>query len=249
MRIKWKVNLSLQKFSLSSSLREQSRKKAAELMRLDKGKEALVYLRQSVDVTHEMALNFIRACRSRNVDCIVAPYEADAQLAYLNIQNIAQVIITEDSDLMLFGAQKVCCNDFNFFKIERPKQYSIFSQVLFKMDINGNGLLIEHENLYLSMGERPENFSFDKFRYMCILSGCDYLPSLPGIGLAKACRFVKRTVDPDIYRVRSPSFCFVLFLLIVIDAPFYLGHLQNGISFEHAQFESIARIQGWFHAC
>lgn len=76
-------------------------------MRLDRGKEALVYLRQSVDVTHEMALNFIQACRSRNVDCIVAPYEADAQLAYLNIQNIAQVIITEDSDLLLFGAKKV----------------------------------------------------------------------------------------------------------------------------------------------
>lgn len=81
------------------------------------------------------------------------------------------------------------------------------------MDINGNGLLIENENLYLSMGERPENFSFDKFRYMCILSGCDYLQSLPGIGLAKACRFVKRTVDPDIYRVLPTFDVFSIFLI------------------------------------
>lgn len=89
-------------------MREQNRKKAAELMRLDKGKEAQLYLRRCIDITHEMALNLIRICRSRNIDCIVAPYEADAQLAYLNIIKIAQVIITEDSDLLLFGAEKVC---------------------------------------------------------------------------------------------------------------------------------------------
>jgi exonuclease-1 len=33
-----------------------------------------------------MALQLIKACRAKNVDCIVAPYEADAQLAYLNLQ-------------------------------------------------------------------------------------------------------------------------------------------------------------------
>lgn len=87
--------------------REQNRKKAAELMRMDRGKEAQTYLRRCVDVTHEMALNLIRACRSRNVDCIVAPYEADAQLAFLNMQNLADVIVTEDSDLLLFGAKRV----------------------------------------------------------------------------------------------------------------------------------------------
>ncbi len=41
------------------------------------------------------------------MDCIVAPYEADAQLAYLSKTGIAQVIITEDSDLILFGCERV----------------------------------------------------------------------------------------------------------------------------------------------
>jgi exonuclease-1 len=41
------------------------------------------------------------------VDVLVAPYEADAQLAFLSIANIAQVIITEDSDLIPFGCEKV----------------------------------------------------------------------------------------------------------------------------------------------
>ena len=37
----------------------------------------------------------------------MAPYEADAQLAYLNRSGIAQLIITEDSDLVLFGCDRV----------------------------------------------------------------------------------------------------------------------------------------------
>jgi 5'-3' exonuclease len=37
----------------------------------------------------------------------VAPHEADAQLAFLNQQGIANVIITEDSDLILFGCSQV----------------------------------------------------------------------------------------------------------------------------------------------
>ena len=50
---------------------------------------------------------FLKVCRDKGVDCIVAPYEADAQLAYLNKCGIAQVIITEDSDLLLFGCERV----------------------------------------------------------------------------------------------------------------------------------------------
>ena len=41
------------------------------------------------------------------VDVLVAPYEADAQLAYLNISKIADYVITEDSDLVLFGCHHV----------------------------------------------------------------------------------------------------------------------------------------------
>ncbi|XP_026814231.1 exonuclease 1 isoform X1 [Rhopalosiphum maidis] len=162
-------------------LREQNRKKAAELMRLDKGKEASSLLRRSIDVTHKMALNLIKRCREINVDCIVAPYEADSQLAYLNLSGIAHIVITEDSDLLLFGCKRV----------------------LFKMDQNGAGILIEQEKLHLSMNIQPEQFSLDKFRYMCILSGCDYLPSISGIGLIKARQFITRTSEPDIYKALS----------------------------------------------
>jgi len=48
-----------------------------------------------------------KALHAIGVDVCVAPYEADAQLAFLSKSNIAQLIITEDSDLMLFGCEKV----------------------------------------------------------------------------------------------------------------------------------------------
>ena len=41
------------------------------------------------------------------MDCIVAPYEADAQLAYLMKTGITSAVISEDSDLLVYGCQKV----------------------------------------------------------------------------------------------------------------------------------------------
>ena len=50
------------------------------MLQQGRGKEAKEYFQRSVDITPEMALNTIKAARGRNVDCIVAPYEADAQV-------------------------------------------------------------------------------------------------------------------------------------------------------------------------
>jgi len=41
------------------------------------------------------------------LDYIISPYESDAQLAYLANKGIVDLIITEDSDLVLFGCPKV----------------------------------------------------------------------------------------------------------------------------------------------
>ncbi|RUS76102.1 hypothetical protein EGW08_016133 [Elysia chlorotica] len=149
--------------------RELNRKKAAQFLREGKKSEAKDCLQKCVDITPQMALNLMNVCRDRGVDCIVAPYEADAQLAFLSLSGIAQLVVTEDSDLLLFGCDKV----------------------IFKMDFFGNGVLIEKSRLNEVLAIQNSFYSFEKFRYMCILSGCDYLPSLPGIGLVKACKVLK----------------------------------------------------------
>ncbi|XP_067624634.1 exonuclease 1 [Eurosta solidaginis] len=165
--------------------RKQSRKLAAELLRAGDKETARSHMRRCVDVTHEMALRVIHECRLRNVDCIVAPYEADAQMAWFNIVDVAQYVITEDSDLTLFGAKRI----------------------VFKLDFTGTGLLVEADKLYLAMGSSKERYTFEKFRRMCILSGCDYLDSLPGIGLAKACKFILKT-EEDMWKAlkKIPSY-------------------------------------------
>ncbi|XP_076314124.1 exonuclease tos isoform X2 [Tachypleus tridentatus] len=159
--------------------REKNRKKAKEYLREGKLKEARECFQRSVDITSEMAHELIKACQQKGVDYIVAPYESDAQLAYLNKIGIVQLVITEDSDLVLFGCEKI----------------------LFKMDTGGRGILVEKTKIPVTMGKHAESFTFDKFRYMCILSGCDYLPSLPGIGLAKSCKFFSLTTNPNLEMV------------------------------------------------
>ncbi|GAB6031733.1 Rad2 nuclease [Chamberlinius hualienensis] len=140
-----------------------------------KVKEAREMFQRCTEVTFEMAKNLIKACRNIGVDCIVAPYEADSQLAYLNKIGIAQIVITEDSDLVLFGCEKI----------------------MYKMDVNGNGVMVEKSRINDCLGSNVE-FSFEKFRYMCIMSGCDYVSSLSGIGLKKALKFFSKTTNPDL---------------------------------------------------
>ena len=43
----------------------------------------------------------------KKVEFIVSPYEADSQLAYLSIINYIDLVITEDSDLLVFGAKEI----------------------------------------------------------------------------------------------------------------------------------------------
>lgn len=69
----------------------------------------VVYLQLRERLYNENYLCFplTQAARSRGVDCVVAPYEADAQLAYLTKSGLAQAVITEDSDLLAFGCKTV----------------------------------------------------------------------------------------------------------------------------------------------
>ena len=57
-------------------------------------------------------------------------------------------------------------------------------QVLFKMTQSGSGKLIKREDLNFAL--KFKDFTFAKFRHMCILSGCDHASSMRRIGLQRA---------------------------------------------------------------
>lgn len=60
---------------------------------------------------------------------------------------------------------------------------------MFKLDLNGNGVVLDQSRI-LEHRLFKKRLTFDGFVKMCVLSGCDYMPSLPGVGLAKACKFM-----------------------------------------------------------
>lgn len=72
---------------------------------------------------------FNQVARARGVDCVVAPYEADAQLAYLTKCGLAQAVITEDSDLLAFGCKKVCGAAFPTPYIEKCVEVNVIKLV------------------------------------------------------------------------------------------------------------------------
>ncbi|KAI1306263.1 Rad2 nuclease [Mortierella claussenii] len=150
--------------------REESKKQAMDLLQAGKSRQALEQFRRCVDVTPEMAHAVIQALKTEQVDYVVAPYEADAQLAYLEKKGLVDGIVTEDSDLLVFGCKRV----------------------IFKLDQYGAGIEILHKNLNLVRDVSFHEWTMTEIRHMCILAGCDYLPSISGMGLKTAQRLLRR---------------------------------------------------------
>ncbi|CAG7725547.1 unnamed protein product [Allacma fusca] len=157
-------------------VRTDARKKAQDLMRKGNKKEAWEYFVKSIHITHEMVHDVIEVLRQKHIDYVVSPYEADAQLAYLATKGYVDLVVTEDSDLVLFGCPKI----------------------LFKLKMTGECVLFDSTKVHLCMGVPSVKFQFERFRQMCILSGCDYLESLPGIGLTRAKKVITGMTSQDI---------------------------------------------------
>lgn len=66
---------------------------------------------RAVHITPLMAHKLIQTLKSENIEFVVAPYEADAQLAYLSNLETEKggiaAVITEDSDLIAYGCPDV----------------------------------------------------------------------------------------------------------------------------------------------
>lgn len=91
-----------------------------------------------------MAHELIKTLRSENVEFLVAPYEADAQLAYLSSLGEEEggivAVISEDSDLLAYGCPAI----------------------IFKMDRFGNGEEIVLDTVFNSTIPKPS------FRNVCL---------------------------------------------------------------------------------
>ena len=86
--------------------------------------ECIACFQRGLGVTHEMEKNCMAALRKSNVDIIVAPYEADPQLAYLCHIGYCDGVMTEDSDILVYSA--VCGTPFPIlYKFEKSGSVQI----------------------------------------------------------------------------------------------------------------------------
>lgn len=150
--------------------REKSKKLGLELHGMGKISQAHLELQKAVDVTPEMARQLIEELKVEGIQYVVAPYEADAQLAYLEKKGIIQGILSEDSDLLVFGAKRL----------------------LTKLDQHGDCIEICRNDFTRCREITMAGWTDAEFRCMAILSGCDYLASFNKMGLKTAYQKVRK---------------------------------------------------------
>jgi exonuclease 1 len=103
-------------------------------------------------------------CRAAGVTVLQAPREADPQLAFLALNGLADVVVTEDTDLIVYGCPVIA------FKFNPSGWCRVYEKQRF-----------EH------------GLTDDSFRWACILAGCDYMQGgVRGLGLAKATKLLRR---------------------------------------------------------
>ena len=89
--------------------RAENRRKNLELGKanLNNRKIATEYFQKAVIITPEMVNKLILKLKEKNIHYIVAPYEADSQLAYLQKSGVVDYVMSEDSDILVFGCTKL----------------------------------------------------------------------------------------------------------------------------------------------
>jgi exonuclease 1 len=155
--------------------RDESKALGLELYRAGKLAQAHQELQKAADVTPLMARELIEELKKANVQYLVAPYEADAQLVYLEQTGIINGILSEDSVMLVFGAKRL---------ITKLNQY-------------GECVEIERADFPLCKDISLTGWTDAMFRRMAILSGCDYLPNIEKMGLKTAYRFIRKYKDAE----------------------------------------------------
>ncbi|CAI9292887.1 unnamed protein product [Lactuca saligna] len=125
---------------------------------------------KAVDISPTIAYELIQVLKQEQISYVVAPYEADAQMTFLALSKHVDAVITEDSDLIPFGCPRI----------------------IYKMDKFGQGVEFQYSRLQHTKDLNLSGFTKQMILEMCVLSGCDYLQSLQGMGLKKAHALIKK---------------------------------------------------------
>lgn len=119
---------------------------------------------KNLDIDYNMIYKVIKILKILNIDYIVAPYEADAELAYLFKIGYIDYVLTEDSDLCAYGVTRVL---YKYNRKSNTVQYFDLTRALSKFK------------------------NYNQFLEMCIMSGCDFF-KINNVGIATAWKLLKK---------------------------------------------------------
>lgn len=168
--LKAKENIESERLENKNKNLTQAKKLQAE----GKEEESKKVFRRALKIKSRMINTIINLLKSLNIRVIVAPYEADSQIAFLCKSKIADFAITEDSDLIPFGVDHICYKldaDGNFSYLNMEKFYSMKIEEIYDSNLKS---LKKIFNNHLRLVE------------FCVMLGCDYLPSIKGYGFKTA---------------------------------------------------------------
>ncbi|GAB0491288.1 hypothetical protein MMPV_002540 [Pyropia vietnamensis] len=131
---------------------------------------ATEYFQRCVTVTPEMVAAVMGALRPLGIEAMVAPYEADAQLAFLAATGVVDAVITEDSDLVVYGVPTL----------------------LFKLSKYGDADRIRSVDLRDVPDPPMRHSTPDMLLWTAVLAGCDFFPGVPGLGVKRAHGLVRQ---------------------------------------------------------
>lgn len=150
--------------------RDENRRKAHALYESGDKRLAYDFFQKCVSITPEMAKCVIEYLQVNSIPYVVAPYEADAQMVYLEKHGLVQGIISEDSDLLVFGCKRL----------------------ITKLNDNAECIEIDRKDFVkLNQGKFPlGKLNDDELISLVCLSGCDYTAGIPKVGLVTAMKYV-----------------------------------------------------------
>ena len=87
-------------------------------------------MKRAISIDRKSIISLIKVCIEKGYDYVVWPYESDAQLTYLQKIGLVDYILSEDSDLLVFGSLE-------------------FTKVIFKINFNSlDGELIVFKDIF-----------------------------------------------------------------------------------------------------
>ena len=135
-------------------------------------------------ITPDIINAFIQKLVDEGIQYVVAPYEADPQLYYMEKSHVIDLVYTVDTDLIAYGCKRI------IYGIEEDSIYiyenSSDNHII---DIEIEKVKDNHGTYYrcIRMREFPEFNQYDTahYRILSVLLGNDYVKKIPGLGPVK----------------------------------------------------------------